>query len=125
MSIQKQSKLRIADNTGALEIMCFHIIGSTGKKSAGLGDVIIGAVKKATPGMQVKKSDIVVAVIIRTKLLHRRSDGSYISFGDNAAVILKGKGELEPKGTRVFGPVAREIKDCGFSKIISLAPEVV
>lgn len=125
MAIQKQTRLRAADNSGALEIECFHIIGSTGKKKAYIGDVIICAVKKATPGAQVKKSDIVTAVIVRTRLPHRRPDGSYVSFGDNAAVIIKNANEKEPRGSRVFGPVARELRERGFSRIISLAPEVI
>jgi len=125
MSVQKQTKLKAADNSGALEMQCFHIIGSTGKKKASIGDVIICAVKKAVPGAQVKKGDIVSAVIVRTKMNYRRVDGSYISFDENAAVILKNKKELDPKGTRVFGPVARELREKGFSKIVSLAPEVL
>jgi large subunit ribosomal protein L14 len=125
MSIQKQTKLKVADNSGALEIMCFHIVGSTKKRKATIGDIIIAAVKKSTPGGLVKKSDIVSAVIVRTCLKVRREDGSYIRFGENAAVILKSKNEFDPKGTRVFGPVAREIRDKGFSKIVSLASGVI
>ena len=125
MAIQKQTRLRAADNSGALELMCFHIQGSTGKKKAYLGDIIICAVKKATPGAPVKKGDIVTAVIVRTCASYRRPDGSYISFGENAAVIIKNAEEKDPKGTRVFGPIARELREKGFSRIISLAPEVV
>jgi len=125
MSIQKQSKLKVADNSGALVIMCFHIIGSTRKRKATIGDVIIAAVKKSTPGGLVKKGDIVSAVIVRTCLKVRRDDGSYIGFGENAAVILKSKVEFDPKGTRVFGPVAREVREKGFNKIVSLASGVI
>lgn len=125
MSIQKQTKLKVADNSGALEIMCFHVVGSTRKRRARIGDVIIAAVKKAIPGGQVKKSDKVFAIIVRQKLKTRRSDGTYISFGDNAAVIVKNANDLEPKGTRVFGPIAKEIKEKGCNKIASLATEVI
>lgn len=125
MAIQKQTKLKVADNSGALEMQCFHVVGSTGKVKATLGEVIICAVKKAIPGTQVKKGDIVSAVVVREKGNNKRSDGSYISFSENAAVILKGKNDMEPKGSRVFGPIAKELKDKGFSKIVSLAPEVL
>ena len=125
MAIQKQTKLKVADNSGALEMQCFHLIGSTGKKKAFLGDLIICTVKKAIPGAQVKKSDIVTAVVVRTKINYRRADGSYVSFGENAAVILKDKKNIDPKGTRVFGPIAKELRDKGFNKIISLAQEVI
>lgn len=125
MSIQKQTKLKVADNSGALEIMCFHIIGSSRKRHATIGDVIIASVKKSTPGCIVKKGDVVAAVIVRTSLKVRRQDGSYIGFGGNAAVILKSKTELDPKGTRVFGPVAREVREKGFNKIVSLAAGVI
>lgn len=125
MAIQKQTRLRVADNSGALEVMCFHVVGSTGKKIARLGDVIICAVKRATPGAAVKKGDVVSAVIVRTRRSHRRVDGSYISFGDNAAVIIKSSEDKDPKGTRVFGSVARELREKGFSRIITLAPEVI
>jgi large subunit ribosomal protein L14 len=125
MSIQKQTKLKVADNSGAIEIMCFHIIGSTRKRKATIGDIIIAAVKKSIPGCLVKKGDVVAAVVVRTTLKVRREDGSYIGFGDNAAVILKSKTELDPKGTRVFGPVAREVRDKGFNKIVSLAAGVI
>jgi large subunit ribosomal protein L14 len=126
--IQKQTYLEVADNSGAKELQCFHIIGSTRKRYAYLGDTIICSVKKAIPGGLVKKGDIVTAVIVRTRKENSREDGSYIRFGDNAAVIIKG-GEkddaLEPIATRIFGPVAREIKDKGYSRIVSLAPEVL
>jgi large subunit ribosomal protein L14 len=121
MSIQKQTKLKVTDNSGALEIMCFHIIGSTKKRTAAVGDTIIGAVKKSIPGGIVKKGDKVCAVIVRAVKKTRRSDGSYIGFGDNAVVILKDKKELDPKGTRIFGPIAREVREKGFTKIVSLA----
>lgn len=126
--IQKQTYLEVADNSGAKELQCIHIVGSTRKRYAYLGDIIVCAVKRATPGGLVKKSDVVKAVIVRTRKEFRREDGSYVKFGDNAAVIIK-DGEL--LGSRIFGPIAREIRikypsDEGFSKkIISLAPEVV
>jgi len=126
--IQKQTRLKVADNSGAQELMCFHLIGSTGKRFAYIGDTIICSVKKAIPNGQVKKGDIVTAVIVRTRKEFHRKDGSYIRFGDNAAVIIKG-GEkddaMDPVATRIFGPVAREIKDKGYSRIGSLAPEVL
>jgi large subunit ribosomal protein L14 len=125
MSIQKQTYLKVADNSGALELQCFHIIGSTRKRKAYIGDLVICAVKSAVPGTQVKKSDIVTAVIVRTRKEFKRADGSYVRFGDNAAVIVKSAEDFEPKGTRVFGPVARELRERNFSKIISLATEVV
>jgi len=120
--IQKESYLQVADNSGAREIQCFHIMGSTGKKRAYLGDVVKCSVKKAIPGSSVKKGDIVDAVIVRTRKEFGREDGSYIRFGDNAAVLIK---DGEPIGTRIFGPVAREIRARGYSKIVSLAPEVL
>lgn len=119
--IQKETYLKVADNSGAQEIQCFHLIGSTGKRYARLGDRIKAAVKSAVPGAQVKKGDIVTAVIVRVCKEQRREDGSYIRFGDNAAVIINEEGE--PVGTRVFGPVARELRARGFNRIISLAPE--
>lgn len=121
MSIQKQTRLKVTDNSGALEIMCFHIIGSTKKRTAMIGDTIIGAVKKGIPGGVVKKGDKVTAVVVRSVQKVRRSDGSYIGFGDNAVVILKDKKEQDPKGTRIFGPIAREVRERGFIKIVSLA----
>lgn len=123
--IQKFSRLKVADNTGAIEVMCIHVSGSTRTRFARLGDEIIVAVKKATPGGQVKKSEVHRAVVVRTAKEMRRGDGSYIRFGENAAVMLKEKEGKEPIGSRIFGPVAREIKDRGYAKIISLAPEVV
>ncbi len=124
--IQKQSYLQVADNSGAKEMQCISIIGSTRKRYAYLGDLIKCAVKKATPGGTVKKSDVVTAVIVRTKKEFRREDGTYIRFGENAAVIIK---DGEPVATRIFGPIARELrarKDyVGYPKIISLAPEVL
>lgn len=124
MAIRKETRLKVADNSGALEILCFSIEGSTGKQVARIGDTIIAAVKKANPGASVKKGDVVRAVIVRTRKEYRRADGSYIRFGDNAAVIIK-KDDTAPIGTRIFGPVARELKDKQYSKIISLAPEVL
>lgn len=121
--IQKQTYLKVADNSGALEVMCIHIVGSTRKRYARLGDIIICAVKKGTAGAGVKKSDVVPGVIVRTKKEFRRDDGSYIRFGDNAVVILN-KEQEEMVGTRVFGPVAREIRK-KFPQIISQAEEVL
>ena len=121
--IQKESKLNVADNSGAREIECIHVDGSTRKRFAGLGDVITCAVKKAIPGGTVKKGQVVKAVIVRTRKEYRRKDGTYIRFEDNAAVIISGDGN--PVGTRIFGPVARELRDKNFMKIVSLAPEVI
>jgi large subunit ribosomal protein L14 len=120
--IQKESYLEVADNSGAKALQCIHIVGSTGKRYAYLGDRIKCAVKKAIPGGTVKKGDVVDAVIVRTRKEYRRADGSYIRFGDNAAVIIKDKDMV---GTRVFGPIARELRARGFMKIVSLAPEVL
>lgn len=122
MAIQKETNLEVADNSGAKALRCIHIVGSTGKRFARIGDTIICAVKKAIPGGTVKKGEVVTAVIVRTRKEFRRADGSYIRFGDNAAVIVKG---LEPVGTRIFGPVARELRARQFVKIASLAPEVL
>ena len=121
--IQTQTRLRVADNTGAREIMCINVLGSTGKRYARVGDVIVASVKKAIPGAVAKKGEVVKAVIIRTTHPYRRPDGSYIRFDENAAVILSEKNN--PKGTRIFGPVARELRDKNYTKIISLAPEVL
>jgi len=121
--IQPYTKLKAADNTGAKELMCINVLGGSGKKYARIGDVIVASVKKATPRGVVKKGEVVRAVIIRCARQHRRPDGSYIRFDENAAVILTDKNN--PKGTRIFGPVARELRDKNFTKIISLAPEVV
>jgi len=121
--IQPYTRLKAADNTGAKELMCINVLGGSGKKYARIGDVIVASVKKATPRGVVKKGEVVRAVIIRCARQHRRNDGSYIRFDENAAVILTDKNN--PKGTRIFGPVARELRDKNFTKIISLAPEVV
>jgi large subunit ribosomal protein L14 len=120
--IQKESYLIVADNSGAKEVQCIHIIGSTRKRYARIGDTIKCAVKKAIPGGTVKKGEVVTAVIVRTRKEFRREDGSYIRFGDNAAVIVK---DNEPVATRIFGPIARELRSRGYTKIISLAPEVL
>jgi large subunit ribosomal protein L14 len=121
--IQTYTRLKAADNTGAKEIMCINVLGGTRKRYARVGDVIVASVKKATPGGQVKKGEVVRAVIIRCVQPYRRPDGSYVRFDENAAVILSEKNN--PKGTRIFGPVARELREKNFIKIISLAPEVV
>lgn len=120
--VQKESYLEVADNSGAKRLQCIHVIGSTRKRFAYLGDRIKCSVKKAIPGGLVKKGEVVTAVIVRARKEHRRSDGSYIRFGDNAAVIVK---EKEPIATRIFGPIAREIRANGYQKIVSLAPEVL
>jgi len=121
--IQQESRLKIADNTGAREILTIKVMGGTSRRYANIGDIIIATVKIATPNGLVKKSEIVKAVIVRTKSGLHRPDGSYIKFDDNAAVIIKD--DLSPKGTRIFGPVARELRDADFTKIVSLAPEVL
>ena len=121
--IQMQSRLRVADNTGAREIMCINVLGGTRRKYARVGDIIVASVKRAIPNAGTRKGDVVRAVIVRTAHPHRRPDGSYIKFDENAAVILTDKNE--PKGTRIFGPVARELRDKNYTKIISLAPEVL
>jgi large subunit ribosomal protein L14 len=122
MAIQKLTKLRVADNSGALMIQCFHIMGSTGKVIGEIGDIIVATVKKAVPGgAKIKKGTVVRAVIVRTVKHYRRADGSYISFGDNAAVILKSVEDKDIEGTRIFGPVPRELYSRGFNKILSLA----
>ena len=121
--IQQESKLRVADNTGAKVIQCIRVMGGTGRRYARLGDTIIVSVKKAIPGGVVKKGEISHAVIVRAKKEVRRSDGSYIRFDENAAVLIDN--QQEPKGTRVFGPVARELREKRFMKILSLAPEVI
>jgi len=120
--IQAESKLKVADNTGAKIIQCFKVLGGTRRRFAQIGDIIVASVKSAEPRGMVKKGDKVKAVIVRQRKEFRRKDGSYIRFDENAAVILEGS---EPKGTRIFGPVAREIREKGYSKIISLAPEVL
>lgn len=121
--IQPYSRLKVADNTGARQIMCVGLLGGSRRKYARLGDVVVASVKKANPGGAVKKGDVVRAVIVRTTHPYRRLDGSYIRFDENAAVILGEKGN--PQGTRIFGPVARELREKQFTKIISLAPEVL
>ena len=121
--IQQQSKLKVADNTGAKEIMCIRCLGGSHRKFAGVGDVIIASVKSAIPNGMVKKGDVVKAVIVRTKKPIRRPDGSYVRFDENAAVIIRDDGN--PKGTRLFGPIARELRDKDYMKILSLAPEVL
>ncbi|MBR3720648.1 MAG: 50S ribosomal protein L14 [Clostridia bacterium] len=121
--VQQQSILKVADNTGAKEIMVIRCLGGSYRKYANIGDVIVASVKTATPGGVVKKGDVVKAVVVRTKKPTRRADGSYIRFDENAAVILKEDGT--PKGTRIFGPIARELRDKGYMKILSLAPEVL
>nr|YP_009314367.1 Ribosomal protein L14 [Liagora harveyana]SCW22621.1 Ribosomal protein L14 [Liagora harveyana] len=121
--IQSQSYLNVADNSGARKLMCIRILGTSNPKYASLGDVIIGVVKDASPNMSVKRSDVVRAVVVRTRHTIRRNDGMSIRFDDNAAVIINQ--ENNPKGTRVFGPIARELREKNFPKIISLAPEVV
>jgi large subunit ribosomal protein L14 len=121
--IQIYSRLKVADNTGAKSIMCIHVLGGTRRRYARIGDVIVASVKQAMPRGMVKGGDVVRAVIVRTTRSHRRPDGSYIRFDDNAAVILTDQNN--PKGTRIFGPVARELREKNFTKIISLAPEVL
>lgn len=119
--VQQQTILKVADNTGAKEIMCIRCLGGSYRKYAGIGDVIIASVKSAAPGGTVKKGDVVKAVVVRTKKPIRRADGSYLRFDENAAVIIKD--DKNPRGTRIFGPVARELRDKGYLKILSLAPE--
>lgn len=121
--IQQQTLLNVGDNTGAKEIMCIRVLGGSYRKYANIGDIIVAAVKSASPGGVVKKGDVVKAVVVRSKKGLRRGDGSYIRFDENAAVIIKE--DKTPKGTRIFGPVARELRDKDFMKIVSLAPEVL
>ena len=121
--LQQESRVKVADNTGAKELLTIRVLGGSGRRYAGLGDVIVATVKDAIPGGNVKKGDVVKAVIVRTKKETRRADGSYIKFDENAAVILKSDGD--PRGTRIFGPVGRELREKKFMKIISLAPEVI
>jgi large subunit ribosomal protein L14 len=121
--LQQESRVKVADNTGAKELLTIRVMGGSGRRYAGLGDTIVATVKDAIPGGNVKKGDVVKAVIVRTVKETRRSDGSYIKFDENAAVILKNDGD--PRGTRIFGPVGRELRDKKFMKIISLAPEVI
>ena len=121
--IQQQTYLKVADNTGAKELMCIRVLGGSGRRYANIGDVIVASVKKATPGGTVKKGDVVKAVVVRSCRGVRRDDGTYIRFDENAAVIVKE--DKNPKGTRIFGPVARELREKDFTKILSLAPEVL
>ena len=121
--IQQQTLLKVADNTGAKELMCIRVLGGTGRRYANIGDVIVACVKKATPGGVVKKGDVVKAVVVRSVKGMKRADGSYIKFDENAAVIIKE--DKTPKGTRIFGPVARELREKDYLKILSLAPEVL
>ena len=121
--IQQQTLLNVGDNTGAKEIMCIRVLGGSYRKCANIGDIIVAAVKSASPGGVVKKGDVVKAVVVRSKKGLRRNDGSYIRFDENAAVIIKE--DKTPKGTRIFGPVARELREKDFMKIVSLAPEVL
>ncbi|MBA4537025.1 50S ribosomal protein L14 [Bacillus aquiflavi] len=121
--IQQESRLKVADNSGAREVLTIKVLGGSGRKTANIGDVIVCTVKQATPGGVVKKGDIVKAVIVRSKSGVRRSDGTYIRFDENACVIVRD--DKSPRGTRIFGPVARELRDSNFMKIISLAPEVL
>ena len=119
--IQQQTYLKVADNTGAKEIMCIRVLGGSGRRYANIGDVIVASVKKAAPGGVVKKGDVVKAVVVRTVSGVRRDDGTYIRFDENAAVLIKE--DKTPRGTRIFGPVARELRESGYLKILSLAPE--
>ena len=121
--VQQQTRLKVADNTGAKELMCIRCLGGSYRKYAGIGDVIVASVKSATPGGVVKKGEVVKAVVVRSKKGARRADGSYVKFDENAAVIIREDGT--PKGTRIFGPVARELRDKNYLKILSLAPEVL
>ncbi|AZU59920.1 50S ribosomal protein L14 [Neobacillus mesonae] len=121
--IQQESRLKVADNSGAREVLTIKVLGGSGRKTANIGDIIVCTVKQATPGGVVKKGDVVKAVVVRTKSGVRRPDGSYITFDENACVVIKD--DKSPRGTRIFGPVARELRDNNFMKIISLAPEVL
>ena len=121
--IQQQSYLKVADNTGAKEIMCIRVLGGSGRRYANIGDVVVASVKKATPGGTVKKGDVVKAVVVRSVKGLRRSDGTYIRFDENAAVLIKE--DKTPRGTRIFGPVARELREKDYMRILSLAPEVL
>ena len=121
--IQAETRLKVADNTGARELLCIRVKGGSHRRYAGVGDVIVGTVKSATPQGAVKKGEVVTAVVVRTKKSYGRDDGTYIAFDENAAVIIDAQGS--PRGTRIFGPVARELRDGGFMRIVSLAPEVL
>ena len=122
--IQQESRLKVADNSGAREVLCIRVLGGSRRRYAGVGDVIVATVKDATPGGNVKKGEVVKAVVVRTKKASRRPDGTYIRFDDNACVIINAE-NLQPRGTRIFGPVARELRDRKFMRIVSLAPEVI
>ena len=121
--IQQESRLRVADNTGAKELLCIRVLGGSGRRYAGIGDIIVATVKDAIPGAQVKKGEVAKAVVVRAVKETRRKDGSYIRFDENAVVLINN--DKEPRGTRIFGPVARELREKQFMKIISLAPEVI
>jgi len=121
--LQQQSYMKVADNTGAKELMCIRVLGGTGRRYAGIGDVVVATVKKAAPNGQVKKGEVVKAVVVRTVKGIKRADGSYVKFDENAAVIIKE--DKTPRGTRIFGPVARELREKDYMKILSLAPEVL
>jgi len=121
--IQQESRMKVADNSGAREVLTIKVLGGSGRKTANIGDIVVATVKKATPGGVVKKGDVVKAVVVRTKSGVRRKDGTYIKFDENACVIIKD--DKSPRGTRIFGPVARELRDSNFMKIVSLAPEVL
>jgi large subunit ribosomal protein L14 len=121
--IQQESRVRVADNTGAKEVLCIRVLGGSGRRYAGVGDIIVGTVKDALPGAGVKKGDVVKAVVVRTAKENRRGDGSYVKFDDNAVVLINE--QQQPRGTRIFGPVARELREKRFMRIISLAPEVI
>ncbi|MBO0828877.1 MAG: 50S ribosomal protein L14 [Streptosporangiales bacterium] len=121
--IQQESRLKVADNTGAKEILCIRVLGGSARRYAGIGDIIVATVKDALPGAPVKKGEVVKAVIVRTSKERRRTDGSYIRFDENAAVLIRDG--RDPRGTRIFGPVGRELREKGFMRIISLAPEVI
>lgn len=121
--IQQESRLKVADNTGAREVLCITVLGGSGRRYASLGDVIVGTVKEAVPGSDVKKGEVVKAVVVRTRKENRRRDGTYIRFDDNACVLINDASE--PRGTRIFGPVGRELREKQFMRIVSLAPEVL
>ena len=121
--IQQESRLKVADNSGAREVLCIKVLGGTRRRSASIGDIFVATVKDAVPGASVKKGDVVKCVVVRTKKEKRRPDGSYIRFDENAAVLINNQGN--PRGTRIFGPVARELRDRNYMKIVSLAPEVL
>lgn len=123
--IQQETYLKVADNTGAKEIKCIRVLGGSKRRYATIGDIIVASVRKAAPGSQVKKGDVVKAVVVRTVKPVRRADGTYVRFDENAAVLINGTDDKNPRGTRIFGPVARELRDKDYMKILSLAPEVI